>query len=440
MRIRPIIAILIIIVFIGAAAAATQQTDEKTLLNTADTLTKTITRLRGLESLSPIKKGVKNREEITQFLIKQIRNTYPIARIQQEEKLLRKLGLLPEGVDYLQLIVNMLTEQIEGFYDPEQKTFFLASWMPVEGQEDVMIHELTHALQDQHFNIEKIMEEARKSENDDRALAQQAFWEGDATVTSLQYTLNAQKRHFAELPPLAFVMQAQMEAMQTQYTVLKTTPRFLRETLMFPYGYGASFLQQAWKQNPSWEAINKIYSDLPASTEQILHPEKYFGTRDNPKPVDTQAFTAQLGNNWKIAHKNVLGEFSLGLLLNLHLNEERSKRSVTGWGGDQVLLLENESLKNAVLIQTEWDSTNDAEKFFAAMDEWFRRHYPKDSRTNVRPAGPLFIDVNPTGFSLIHDGRFSSLYREGTAVRIIIELPESDARKLTGQITGSLQK
>jgi hypothetical protein len=104
------------------------------------------------------------------------------------------------------------------------------------------------------------------------------------------------------------------------------------------------------------------------------------------------------------------------------LNEERAKRSVLGWGGDQILLLENATAQNAVLIQTEWDTANDSEKFFAAMDEWFRLHYPKDMRVNV----------SPSGFSLIHEGESSSLQREGTAVRIIIGLPELDAGKLTG--------
>ena len=111
--------------------------------------------------------------------------------------------------------------------------------------------------------------------------------------------------------------------------------------MFFPYSYGAAFLQKIWAQNPSWESVNKMYSDLPSSTEQIIHPEKYFVTRDEPKPVSAEALAARLGSDWKVAYKNVLGEFSLNLLLSLHLSEERSRRSAAGWGGDQVLLLEN---------------------------------------------------------------------------------------------------
>jgi hypothetical protein len=420
MRIRSILALIILFGFLQAAPAPAQQPKETDLLNAAEALTRTAARLRGLEPKAPIKKGVKSREEISKFLNQKVREDYDPGRTLQEGKMLRKLGMLPEGVDYQQMILNLLTEQIEGYYDPEQKTFFIASWLPAEGQEPVMVHELTHALQDQYFDVKKILNNARQSENDDLTLAQQALLEGDGMVVMLQYILNPMKRHFAEVPNLAFAMQMQMEAAQAQYKVLKTVPRFLKDTLIFPYGYGAAFLQQAWKKNPSWDTVNKIYSDLPLSTEQIMHPEKYFEKRDNPKRVDVQASAAQLGSNWKIVYKNVLGEFSLGLILGLHLNEERSRRSAMGWGGDQILLLENTSGQNGVLIQTEWDTADDSEKFFAAMDEWFKLHYPKDTRINESPAG----------FSLVHNGELSSLRREGTAVRIIIELPELDARKL----------
>jgi hypothetical protein len=124
--------------------------------------------------------------------------------------------MLPEGTDYQQLILNLLTEQIEGFYDPDQKTFFIASWLPVEGQESVMVHELTHALQDQYFDVKKILDEARQSENDDLILAQQALLEGDGLVVMLQHLLNPLKRHFSNEPNLAFVMKMQMEASQAQ--------------------------------------------------------------------------------------------------------------------------------------------------------------------------------------------------------------------------------
>jgi hypothetical protein len=336
--------------------------------------------------------------------------------------MLKKVGLLPEKTDYQQLVIDLMTEQVQGFYDPEERMLFIASWLPTSDQDPVMIHEITHALQDQHFDLQARFRANRNSNNDDYLLAQQALFEGDATVTALQFTIEPLKRHFSELPNLAFIMETQMDAEMSKSPALSATPQFLRETLIFPYGYGAAFLQEVWKQNPSWETINKLYSDPPTSTEQIMHPEKYYGTRDNPKPVDAATKAAKLGAEWKIPYKSVFGEFMLGQLLELHMNKDRARRAATGWGGDEVLLLENGAGQNAVWIETEWDTDNDAEKFFAAMDEWFRLRYSKTSRRST-----------PEGFSLIQNGEFSALSREGTGVRIVLGLPEADGKKLGGE-------
>ena len=419
MRIRSVWKLFFVLYLVIAAPAAAQQVDESQILKAMDELVGTAARLRGLEPKSPIQKGIKSREEITGFMNQKIDEDYQTERILLEEKMLKKIGLLPEKIDYKESVLGLLAEQVQGFYDPEERMLFIASWLPISDQEPVMLHELTHALQDQHFDLQARFRANRDSENDDYLLAQQALFEGDATVVTLQFTIEPFKRHFSELPDLAFIMETQMEAEMLKSPVLSATPRFLRETLIFPYGYGAAFIQEIWKQNPSWDAINKIYSDPPASTEQIMHPEKYYGIRDNPKPVNAAAKAARLGEEWKIPYKSVFGEFMLGQMLELHINKDRSKRAAMGWGGDEVLLLENGAGKNAVWIETEWDTAEDAEKFFTAMDDWFRLRFPKASRRATRQ-----------GFSLIQSGEYSALSREETGVCIILGIPESDGKKL----------
>ncbi|MCL2877649.1 MAG: hypothetical protein FWF13_02585 [Acidobacteria bacterium] len=419
MKIRSVWKLFFVLCLIVTAPAAAQQVDESRILKALDELVETTARVRELEPKGPIQKGIKSREEITGYMTRKIYEDYQPERILLEEKMLKKTGLLPEKINYQQSVVNLLTEQVQGFYDPEERILFIASWLPMSDQESVMMHEITHALQDQHFDLQARFRAGRNSDNDDYLLAQQALYEGDATVAALQFTIAPFKRHFSELPDLAFIMETQMEAEMSKSPVLSATPRFLRETLIFPYGYGASFLQEIWKQNPSWEAVNKIYSDPPVSTEQIMHPEKYYGTRDNPKPVDAAAKAVKLGAEWKISYKSVFGEFMLGQLLELHINKDRARRAAAGWGGDEVLLLENGAGQNAVWVETEWDTADDAEKFFDAMDEWFRLHYPKVSRYTT-----------PEGFSLIQNGEFNAISREGTGVRIILGITEADGKKL----------
>jgi hypothetical protein len=419
-RIRLILCLLLIVGLGQGAPVPAQETDTSDLLKTSDEMIQTAARLRGLQPKVPIKQGVKNKAEISQYLNEQVQADYSKGDLERKGRMLKKFGLIPVDIDYKEFALRLLTEQLGGFYDPHKKMFFIASFLSSADQKPTMIHELTHALQDQYFDVERILKEDRAAQNDDRTLAHQALMEGDGMVVMIQYILEPMKRHFSQLPDLGFFMRTQISTMQAKFPVFKSSPPYLQEVLLFPYGYGASFLQYSWTHNPSWEAVNKIYSDLPSSTEQIMHPEKYFTNRDMPKPVNATGLAAKLGSNWKVTYKNVMGEFSLGLLLSLHFTEEKSRRVVSGWGGDQVLLLENKDGKDAVLVSTIWDTAEDSEKFYTAMDEWFRQHYPNIQRLNETPAG----------FSVIQDGEISIIRREETAVRFIIGLPEAEGQKL----------
>ena len=418
--IRWILRLLYFAVLGGGALTLAQEADTSELLKAADEMVQVTARIRGLEPKAPIARGVKSRAEISEYLNQQVRDNYSHGELQLEGKMLSTLGLIPVSLDYKDFILKLFTEQVGGYYDPEKKTFFIASWLPAEEQKPIMVHELGHALQDQHFDVNKILKEDRRLRNDDRTMAHQALMEGDGMVIMLNYLLEPVKRNFAQLPDLAFIMRTQMSTMQSQSEVFSSAPAYIQESVLFPYGYGAAFLQKIWAQNPSWESVNKIYSDLPTSTEQIMHPEKYYGTRDEPKPVNAEAVAAKLGGDWKVAYKNVLGEFALNLLLTLHVTEERSKRSAAGWGGDQVLLLENKAGKNAVLVETVWDTVEEADEFFSALQAWFQARFPSGKKSNE----------SATGFYLIQDKEAHALRQEATSVRFVIGLTESDSPKL----------
>lgn len=408
-------------VLYGNLTVFAQEKDSDELLETVDDVIQTVERVRELDFNAPIRKGVRTRAEIASYIHEQFRKEYSQEELQLEGKILRKLGFIPATIDYEAYLIKLLMEQVGGYYDQEKKMFIIASWLSSEEQKPVMMHELAHALQDQHFNIGKILEDDRRLNNNDRAQAHQALLEGDAMVVMLQSEIESIQRHFSELPDLGKIMQLQMGTTQAQYAVFREAPVFIQQNLLFPYGYGASFLQKAWKNEPGWQFINNIYSDLPSSTEQILHPEKYFGVRDEPKPVKPMDLLVRLGDDWGIAYRNVLGEFSLGLLLNLHLTEEHSQKSVSGWGGDQVLYLENQAGQDAAFINTVWDTEEDAEKFFMAMDAWFGRRYPDAKRKT---------DTS-TVVSLVQDKELHEMRLEGNNLYIMIGLPEEDGRKWT---------
>ena len=419
-QLKWVVTIVLLLAVSCLTLASMQQTAPTDLLKTAEEMVQNVSRLRGLTPKTPVKMGVKSKEEIAKFLNEHVQDTLEVEELVGEGKMLHKVGLIPPSMDYKEFTLKLLTEQVGGYYDPEKKTFFIADWLPVDQQKPVMAHELTHALQDQHFDLQKYTEEERKLHNDDKVLARQAIFEGDAMAVMLDFLLEPAKRNFASLPDLVFIMRSQFELMDEQFAVFKIAPVYMKETLLFPYGYGAAFLQKLWAKSPSWDAVNKLYGNLPVSSEQVMHPEKYLETRDDPKPVAFEDPVQRLGEGWKAVYRNVLGEFTIDLLLRVELSEAEASKASIGWGGDQVLLLENESGADAVFAATTWDTSDDAEEFYQAMSDWLQRRYSKARKTKE----------SPNGFGLIAGGEYHMLQRDGLNVRFLLGLPEADAAKL----------
>ncbi len=423
MRISRYVLLLVLGTGVGIAPnVQSQRIDPDSLLKEADAVIEEASRVRGLSLKSRLDRSVKDRIELTAIIERQLRERYARPDAHLEGAMFRVLGLIPTGASYEETIIKLLSESVESRYDPRQKVLYVASWLPESEQKSILAHETARALQDQNFDIDEIERTDIDEQNWDRTLAHEAVFEGDRTAVMLQMALEREKRHFSDLPDLAYVLQSWMATTMNRDDASANTPEYIKRILLFPYGHGASFLQEIWRKTPGWDSINEIYLDLPSSTEQILHPEKYFGMRDDPKPVVPIDLVARLGSGWKVAYRSVLGEFSLALLLNLHFTEEYSAKVVTGWGGDSVICLENEAGRNAVLVNTIWDTGEDAEEFSQAMDSWFRKRFPEGKRENE----------GPDGFSVIHKDTFYDLRHEGESVHFISGLSVPEGRKWLG--------
>jgi hypothetical protein len=417
------IAVIFLSTGIAARTALQESSQTETLIAVAESLVPAVARLRGLEPKASIQKGIKSRAEISQYLNEGVDRHYEKTVLNNEGLLLKRLGLIPSSMDYADFTLKLLSEQVGGYYDPEKKALFVAGWLPAEEQKAAIVHELTHALQDQYFDLQGIMEKDRKSHNDDLVLAHQAVAEGDATAVMLDYMLEPMGMTFFNLPNLTTLMRAQMATMPGQSDLLNHAPDFIKETLVFPYSYGTAFLQQMQVRNRRWPEVNKIYSDLPASTEQILHPDKYFGVRDNPKDLEPFDPSAPLGKTWEIAYRNVWGEFSLYLLLKSQLPDELALQSCQGWGGDRVILLaEKGSSRSAVLIDSVWDNPESAGRFSTALSTWILKKFPQGRK----------VAESEQGFGWVYDGEGSALFHRGTCVRMVVGLPEEFAGKFFG--------
>jgi hypothetical protein len=357
-------------------AAAIKQPDTAATLNATDDVLKTVSRMRELEVKEPVKSAFKTRDEIEQSVIRDLDESTPPAEFDASQKTLAKLGLVPKGFQLRDYVVKLLREQVAGFYEPKTKEFYLAAWLPLAEQKKVMAHELVHALQDQHFNLRRF--EKWPKGDSDAELAAHALVEGEATLVMILYDLDQQGLRGIDITKLGSLTERLLdndaETSDPNYPVLSAAPRVLRENLQFPYVYGAGFTQAVLK-NGAWRGLNDVYATLPASTEQIMHPQKYLA-REMPVKIAMPDFAATLGKDWKRADEDVNGEFGYFVILSEFLPKFAARVAAAGWGGDRYGFYENKATGASALVQyTTWDTPGDAREFFAAYSERTEQRY-----------------------------------------------------------------
>ncbi len=378
--------LLLAALFTTLALAFQVPTDDSTLIKIADEVLAKVSQLRGLEVKASVAKGVKSREEIRRYLSERIREEYQPEELEIEGRFLKKLRLIPQDMDLYEFAMNLLTEQVAGYYDPKRKTFYIADWLSAESQKPIMAHELTHALQDQHFDVRPFLK--RIKGNDDRMMARTAVLEGEAVAVMIDYMLEPMGMTFVNLPDLRQFMGLAQSMQADEFKLYATAPAYQKETVIFPYVSGLTFFQ-AYRRAHDWAEVGKIYADLPDSTEQILHPEKYMTERDYPTEVPPEGASLLPGDGWKSIYSNVLGEFATQLLVKEFLGDAQAEKAAAGWDGDCAELLENEAGEEAVVMRFVFDTERDAREFKEAYTELLTRKYKaaEASRASVTHRG-----------------------------------------------------
>jgi hypothetical protein len=341
------------------------------------TILKETSEIRELAILRPVKSGAQSRTEIERMIVRNLDEQTTPAEMHATEVALKKLGLAPPEFQYRSFVVKLLTEQVAGYYDPKAQRFYLADWIDLEGQKPVMAHELTHALQDQHFNLGRF--EKWPKGDSDAELAAHALIEGDATLAMTLYMAKN------PLVALAFIRSLGGSNMASEQ--FSQAPRAIRESLVFPYDQGSEWATRVYKQG-GWAAVSHAFTKLPLSSEQILHPEKYFDY-EPPVKVALPDVRTLLGGGWKRIDYDVNGEWSLYLILDQFLNASaESRRAAAGWAGDRYALYEGSKAGEVFLAQlTAWDTPDDAREFFDAYVKRTWRRYPKAEAREITTAG-----------------------------------------------------
>lgn len=322
--------------------------------------------IRGAKFAHPVPVEIVDDQAARAHFKSRISEHWPEEARRAEEVVDAHLGLIPPKTDLEEEVFDVLEEQAGGYYDPDRDTFFVLGDMPRAAAPIIVAHELTHALDDQRYGIDRLLAEAE--EDDDRSGALEAVVEGSGTVVM---TVFIHRQIVAgKLDPKSLLAFQESEVGKAER--LKASPLFVQRSLIAPYILGMAFLLrgeliriQTGGITPS--DLDHAFSDPPRSTEQILHPEKY-AAREAPVDVSVPGgLTALLGAGWTEAGRDTLGEEYLRVWLGQLGASQQAFAAAAGWGGDRLALFEGPNGATQLVVITFWDTATDADEFASAL-------------------------------------------------------------------------
>jgi hypothetical protein len=342
--------------------------------------------IRGLQPTDPVERDLITAEKLEEIVTTDFFSEYTDEDARKDVLILSALGLLPEEFELKQFYNDLYSEQIAGFYDSEEKEMYVVQGTGFGGYEKMTYaHEYTHVLQDQIYGLEEglgLDEESCEADSE-RCAAVTALIEGDATLTELLWFRSYATEQDYEDYNKAFE--------DFESPVFDSAPPYMAADLYFPYEYGYIFVQLLYNDG-GFDAVDAAYQDVPLSTEQILHPEKY--PDDKPLTVKLPDLTEVLGEGWTLYDENVMGEWYTYLILNkayekaYRLSESIAEEAAAGWGGDAYAFYLNDATDEVVFVMDAvWDTMDDAGEFADAFVDY------ADLRWEFNPSG---MDGYPT--------------------------------------------
>jgi hypothetical protein len=351
----PLLALLIGPSHRAVAAPAGQQ-------SVVDEIARQVSQIRGLPLKSSPPAVAMPRAALVQRLSKELNTDLAVREFLTSQMLLEVLGAMERGFDLRQLQLKLLDEQTIAVYDFDEKTMYLVADAAPGGDLGadarlVVAHESTHALQDQSYNLKRIL--PADPPNSDAATAARALVEGDAMLTmrvwGRQFLRPGEKRALGD------------DAVPAKDPVMDSAPPLVRGELLFPYDAGWVFAQLLY-QDGGFDALNQAFTRPPTSTEQILHPEKYTAG-EQPVTVTIPPLERWLGSSWVTRRTDVFGELVLRLLLEPSMGWSTAEAAAQGWGGDAYTILEDTGGRRIVAMLTVWDTEEDAAEMYNAWSK-----------------------------------------------------------------------
>ena len=371
------------------------------LLTAADEVFQEVSRITGLPIKAPLQKEVVNRDQMRQYLIESLHADYAPREMHAQEAMLKAFGLVPPDFDLEKFLITFYTEQAAGVYDPRRKTMLIAGWVDQDTQKVVLAHELTHALQDQNYDLRKFLEGRR--DDDDATAARQAVAEGHATAAMMQVMMTPQQ--LQSLPTVVPLMNMAMQMQIEQYPVFSSAPFFFRYQALFPYAEGVNFMQRGLKQG-GWPELRDFFLHPPETTKEIFQPDVYFEhqrlpevTLPDPKPMGPMGPMGQ-DPRLRVVDRNRMGQLGYYCLLGQLLSEDEAKKVAPSWLADRYVAYEDPAAhRYAVVARVRWSSAEAAADFFRDLHAILVKKYPDMGTMHAVPSPAPSGGSDPPGES-----------------------------------------
>ena len=398
----------------GANSAEHLVTPEeaKELFRSVDRILKFASRETELPVRQEVKRELVSRDHMESYVNHRVDEDEDVQRMQRSERVLKKFGLLPRGFDMRGFFVKLLREQVAGYYDPKTKTVNLLNWVQPAVQEPVLAHELTHALQDQSFDLERWLkhgvtaetkppasgpspkpdskdksskdnqqDNASEVQSDEEEAARLAVVEGQAMLVLVDYMLAPTGQSVVNSPGVVDAIKKGMMVGDNS-PVFNSSPLYLKESLTFAYRYGLDFERELLSKKGKEAAFAGVFRRPPQSEREIMEPAAYMSDEHLPA-LTVPNFDAILHDSYEKFDVGSFGEFDVSVLVEQFGGSEASDQLTPGWRGGYYYAAQPKGKSNgplAIVYVSRWASAEGAQEFAdvyaTSLEKRYRRVNP----------------------------------------------------------------
>lgn len=316
--------------------------EAKELFRSVDEVLHFASKDTGLPIKKKVKRTIVSRAQVEKYIGEKFKDDADRIRFERSELVQKKFGLLPRTFDLHNFLIKLLTEQVAGYYDEKTRTMNLLDWNEPDMQRPVMAHELTHALQDQSYDLAKMSKHDEEIEkhglqdldalisNDEQSTCRSAVLEGQAMIVLLDYVLAPQDGSVQKMPGIVDMMQASMDKSRGS-PVFDSAPLLLQEELAFPYRQGMKFIRDLLVAGGKQLAYTGVLARMPQTSREIMEPREYLAGRRVPALLLPDL--GFLKKDYEPYDAGAVGQLDVSILLRTYADEEMDKRLSTEWRG-----------------------------------------------------------------------------------------------------------